>query len=84
MGAAGAICANAMLYAVLRQSDDAQPFRIPMQGYYADTLSAEAAEAWRKPPVMAEYSAVGVEDRDGLEEHTGLFDVAIPQRQQLG
>jgi hypothetical protein len=47
MAAAGAICANAMLYAVLRQSDDAQPFRIPMQGYYADTLSAEAAEAWR-------------------------------------
>ena len=48
MGAAGALRPNAMLYAVLRQSDDAQPFRIPMQGYYAGTVSAEAAEAWRK------------------------------------
>jgi SAM-dependent methyltransferase len=37
---------NALLYAVLRRPDLARPFRIPIQGYYAGSISEEAAKAW--------------------------------------
>lgn len=37
---------NAMLYVVLRKNHSG-PFRLPMQGYYAQTLSEKGAEAWQ-------------------------------------
>jgi len=47
MARRGEVGANAMIYAVLSKPVGAAEFRIPMQGYYAGTVSAEAAEAWR-------------------------------------
>lgn len=44
---AGKIPENALLLVALRKIID-RPFRIPMQGYYAQTISGEAQEAWRK------------------------------------
>jgi hypothetical protein len=38
---------NALLYCVLRKPAEDQPFCFPIQGYYAGTLSQEAAEAWK-------------------------------------
>lgn len=37
---------NAMLYVVFRKVHSS-PFRLPMQGYYAQTLSEQGAEAWK-------------------------------------
>ncbi len=41
----GAVPDNAMLFVVLRKKAAGQ-FRIPMQGYYAQSLSAAGKEAW--------------------------------------
>lgn len=38
---------NALLYCVLRKSAEDQPFYFPIQGYYAGTISQEAAQAWK-------------------------------------
>lgn len=42
----GQIGKNALLYAVLRRPAEARPFRVPIQGYYAESISREAADAW--------------------------------------
>lgn len=47
MAAAGGVPNNSMLYVAMRKVKD-EPFKIPMQGFYAETLSAEAHEAWRE------------------------------------
>ena len=47
MAAAGGVPNNAMLYVAMRKVVDAE-FKIPMQGYYAETISAEASGAWRE------------------------------------
>lgn len=47
LAAAGELPHNAMLYVVFRKLFDA-PFRIPAQGYYAQTLSDDAMQAWRE------------------------------------
>lgn len=44
---AGKIPVNALLLVALRKIIDL-PFRVPMQGYYAQTISEEAQAAWRK------------------------------------
>lgn len=41
----GSMPANANLFVALRKYG-CQPFRVPMQGYYAGTLSAAAVNAW--------------------------------------
>lgn len=41
------VAENALLYCVLRKPLADQPFRVPIQGYYAGTISQEAAQAWR-------------------------------------
>jgi hypothetical protein len=41
----GKLPQNAMLMVAMRKVKD-EPFRIPMQGYYADTLSQEGKRAW--------------------------------------
>ncbi len=46
MAKAGGVPNNAMLYVAMRKVKDA-PFVIPMQGFYAQTLSQEARDAWR-------------------------------------
>ena len=46
MAEAGQIGVNALMYVVLRAPTVAAPFRIPMQGYYARSVSGEAAKAW--------------------------------------
>jgi hypothetical protein len=38
---------NALLCIALRRPDKAIPFRFPMQGYYAGTISQSAMEDWR-------------------------------------
>jgi len=38
---------NSLIYAVLRRPKEDVPFKIPIQGYYAGTISRTAAEAWR-------------------------------------
>jgi hypothetical protein len=47
MAGRGEIGANSLIYVVFRQAAEPAPFRAPMQGYYADALSPEAAERWR-------------------------------------
>jgi SAM-dependent methyltransferase len=42
----GQIGENALIYTLFRRPDEARPFRIPIQGYYAGTISRDAAEAW--------------------------------------
>jgi len=42
----GQIGKNALIYAVLRRPAEVQPFRVPIQGYYARSISREAAAAW--------------------------------------
>jgi len=42
----GKVARNAMLYAVLLKGSERAPFRVPMQGYYARTISQRAREAW--------------------------------------
>jgi SAM-dependent methyltransferase len=44
---AGTFDGNGLIYAVLRQAAEPGPFRIPMQGVYARTVSPEVADAWR-------------------------------------
>jgi hypothetical protein len=44
---AGKLPNNAMLFVVLRKTSD-DPFRVPMQGYYARTLSEAGQKAWRE------------------------------------
>jgi hypothetical protein len=43
---AGKLPANSMLFVAFRKRVDRE-FRVPMQGYYAGTLSAEGVKAWR-------------------------------------
>ena len=43
---AGQIGQNTLIYAVLRKPERPAEFRIPMQGYYAGSVSEEAAQAW--------------------------------------
>lgn len=38
---------NSLIYAVLRKAEQESDFRIPFQGYYANAVSQEAAEAWK-------------------------------------
>ncbi len=38
---------NSMLYVTLQRPDEEKPFRIPMQGFYAGSVSQEAAQAWK-------------------------------------
>jgi len=38
---------NALLYCVLRKPQEDREFRIPIQGYYAGTISNEASQAWK-------------------------------------
>ena len=38
---------NAMLYAVLRRPEEEKPFQLPMQGFYAESISPEAKAAWK-------------------------------------
>ena len=45
MARLGTLPSNAMLFVALSKTTDG-PFKIPMQGYYAQTISSEAAEAW--------------------------------------
>ena len=43
----GQLCNNSLIYTVLRRPKEAVPFKIPIQGYYAGTISRTAAEAWK-------------------------------------
>ncbi len=43
----GQIGQNALIYAVLRKPDQDAEFRIPIQGYYAGSISPDAAQAWK-------------------------------------
>lgn len=38
---------NSLIYVVLRKAEQESDFRIPFQGYYANAVSKEAAEAWK-------------------------------------
>ena len=38
---------NSLTYAVFRRPVEAHPFRVPIQGYYAGTISREASDAWK-------------------------------------
>lgn len=38
---------NSLIYVVLRKAEQESGFRIPFQGYYANAVSKEAAEAWK-------------------------------------
>lgn len=46
MAERGEIGPNAMLYTALRKPDTDQPFKPPVQGYYARSLDAETAKRW--------------------------------------
>lgn len=41
------IGANSLLYCILRKPAEDSPFKIPIQGYYAGTVSSEVAQAWK-------------------------------------
>lgn len=41
------ISENSLLFCILKKPPEERPFRIPIQGYYAGTISPELAEAWR-------------------------------------
>lgn len=43
----GGIGDNALIYVVLRRPKEALPFQVPFQGYYAGTISRNAADAWK-------------------------------------
>ena len=45
--AANQVPNNAMLFVALRKMHD-EPFKVPMQGYYADSIGPEAKAAWHK------------------------------------
>lgn len=47
MAAAGGVANNSMLYVAMRKTAD-EPFKIPMQGFYAQSISEEASHAWRE------------------------------------
>jgi hypothetical protein len=47
LAAAGKIPQNAMLFVAFRKLNDA-PFKVPMQGYYARTISEAGQKAWRE------------------------------------
>lgn len=47
MAKAKTIAEGALLYCVLRKPMEERPFRVPIQGYYAGSISAEAAQAWK-------------------------------------
>jgi hypothetical protein len=47
MAKEGQIGQNSMLYVTLRRPDEEKSFRIPMQGFYAGSVSQEAAQAWK-------------------------------------
>lgn len=38
---------NSMIYVLLRRPDEEKPFQIPMQGFYARSISQEANAAWK-------------------------------------
>ena len=42
----GEIALNAGLFCVFCKAETERPFQIPLQGYYADTLSEEAKQSW--------------------------------------
>jgi hypothetical protein len=42
----GALGANAMLHCVLQKPDRDRPFAVPLQGFYAGTISETMARAW--------------------------------------
>ncbi len=44
----GEIGPNSLLYVVLKKNAEETEFAVPMQGYYADTLSKESADNWNK------------------------------------
>jgi SAM-dependent methyltransferase len=39
---------DSLIYVTLRRPDEARPFQVPLQGYYAGTLTEEAKAAWRE------------------------------------
>lgn len=43
----GQLGENSLIYTVFRKAPQDTEFRIPIQGYYADALSAEAKQAWK-------------------------------------
>ena len=47
MASAGEISAQVGLHAVLKKPTTERPFRVPFQGYYANTLPPELATAWQ-------------------------------------
>ncbi len=47
LAAHGNVPNNSMLYVAMRKAVDAE-FKIPMQGYYAETISDEASKAWKE------------------------------------
>lgn len=48
MARSGQVGANSLLYMIMVRPEEARPFRVPIQGYYAGAISREAAEAWRE------------------------------------
>lgn len=46
MAKAGTIGRNSLIYAVFRKAEQDADFRIPMQGYYDNKLSADGRHAW--------------------------------------
>jgi SAM-dependent methyltransferase len=46
MSVAKAIGENSLIYVVLRSPAERKPFRIPLQGYYAGTLTPDAQARW--------------------------------------
>ena len=42
-----AISNNVLIYVMLRKPKEVLPFRVPIQGYYAGTISRNEAEAWK-------------------------------------
>lgn len=47
MAKSGQIKNNTMIYVTLRKPPEKIPFQIPIQGYYAGTISRDAATAWK-------------------------------------
>lgn len=47
MARQGLLGNNSLIYVVLRKPDLNSDFRIPFQGYYANAISKEAADAWK-------------------------------------
>jgi len=47
MAKTGQIGANSLIYVLLQRPSESLPFKVPIQGYYAGTISPEASDAWK-------------------------------------